>query len=282
MAKKRLNDIENNIPLEPEDDLLREGLFVLAISTVEYMLVDVASVFLRAIPLKMKSKDFKVLKEDIASVDGSVLESQIQNYLMNLSYKKIDEFINEFSEHLSINLDGYVKNHGDSLQEIKESRNLLIHNDLRVNSIYIAKAGKNIRSRVLNDKLNIDSRYFLSSLFVLKDFCESCEKEVVLKYESFTKVKAIKGMWEYIFETPILKFDDYWEVDEVGDAVYRNGKEFSNSISSSERMFLGVWLSSFNGSGGEFIKDFNMSVLDDFHKSKMIWFINSLRDFRVY
>jgi hypothetical protein len=34
------------------------------------------------------------------------------------------------------------------------------------------------------------------------------------KYNKYNKIKAMKEIWNNIFHTPILKFDDFWEYDE--------------------------------------------------------------------
>lgn len=282
VAQKKLSEIRNQSPLEPKADLFREGLFVLAVSTVEYMLVDVLAAFLRQIPSKLPDKNFTVSKEALVASDSDLVETQIQTYLMSLSYKRLDEFIDAFSGHLAISLSSYLTTHGESLQELKESRNLLLHNDLRTNTIYLAKAGKMSRAQNTDVKLKIDSAYFNSSLHVLEELCNACEAQITAKYKSYTKAKAIRALWSHIFQTPILQFDDYWEIDTTEDTVRLKTLEFRIGISSSEEMFLGIWLSHFNQSGSKFLKDFTLQRLDERNQSKMLWLLKVLKEFRVY
>lgn len=281
-AQKKLSAIRSHLPSEPNADLFREGLFVLAVATVEFMLADVFAVFLRQIPSRLPDKNFTVSKEALVATDNDLLENQIQNYLMSLGYKRLDEFIGIFSDHLSINLKPYLTAQGDSLQELKESRNLLLHNDLRTNAIYLAKAGKKSRSQRADVKLTIDFAYFNSSLHVLEELCTACEVQITAKYKSYTKAKAIKALWSYIFQTPILSFDDYWEVNTTEDTVHLKTLEFRIGISSSEEMFLGIWLNHYNQSGSDFLRGFTLQRLDERNRSKMLWLLNVLKGFRVY
>ena len=85
VAQKKLSEIRAHSPSEPSANLLREGLFVLAVSTVEYMLVDVLAALLRQIPSKIPEKSFAVSKDSLVNSAGDLLETQIQLYLMGLT-----------------------------------------------------------------------------------------------------------------------------------------------------------------------------------------------------
>lgn len=281
-AQHKLAEISSAAPTDKQGALFREGLFVLAVSTVEVMLFDVMAALLRQIPAKLPDKSFSVMKESLVERQFNVIEEQIQLYLVGLSYKKLDEFLDAFCDRLAINLGSYRSTHGDSLQEIKESRNLLIHNNLRVNSLYVAKAGPMARSSRLDERLPIDSTYFANAIVILKELCTACISAIEAKYASYTTAKAIQGLWEYIFHTPVLQFGDYWEVDEKADTVRLKAKKFHGGISGSEEVFLGVWLNHFNQSKNKYIERFCLHYLDDNNKEKMLWLISALRDFRLY
>lgn len=282
VAQKKLDEIRTHSPADPKANLLREGLLVLAVSTVEYMLLDVLAVLLRQIPSKLPDKAFTVSKDSLVDPERDLLEEQIQQYLVGLSYKRLDEFIDAFCDRLSISLLTYREKYGDSLQELKESRNLLIHNDLKTNSIYLAKAGRKARAQKTDVRLKIDIPYFTSSIEVLEELCSACHTEIENKYQSFKKVKAVRELWEYVFQTPILGFDEYWEVDLSRDTLHLKTRDFHGGISSSEEIFLGVWLNHFNQIENDYIKRFSLLHLSQDSQSKMLWLLNVLKDFRVY
>lgn len=99
-------------------------------------------------------------------------------------------------------------------------------------------------------------------------------------YCSITIVR--EALWSHVFQTPILQFDDYWKVDTTEDTVRLKTSEFRIGISSSEEMFLGIWLSHFNQSGSKFLVGFTLQRLDERNQSKMLWLIKVLKEFRVY
>ena len=94
--------------------------------------------------------------------------------------------------------------------------------------------------------------------------------------------KAIRGLWGYVFQTPILGFDDYWEEDSTEDTVRLKTTEFRVGISGSEEIFLGIWLNHYNQSGSSYLKDFSLPRLDETNQSKLLWLLNVLKEFRVY
>jgi len=55
----------------------------------------------------------------------------------------------------------------DDLIEIKETRNLLLHNNLVVNNLYLQKAGKNKRADGKGVKLKVDQEYIIQSVSTL-------------------------------------------------------------------------------------------------------------------
>ena len=281
-AQRKLSEIKNSAPTDKQGALFREGLFVLAVSTAEVMLFDVMAELLRQIPAKLPDKSFSVTKESLVERQFNIIEEQIQQYLIGLSYKKLDEFLDAFCDCLAIDIGSYRSNHGNSLLEIKESRNLLIHNNLVVNSIYLSKAGPKSRSSKLDERLSIDAEYFENAIDVLEQLCTSCCAAISAKYASYTTAKAIQDLWEYIFHTPVLRFDDYWEVIDKEDTVHLKTTKFHGGISGSEAIFLGVWLNHFNQAKNKYIEHFCLHHLDDSNKEKMLWLIGALREFRLY
>ncbi|WP_338542307.1 hypothetical protein [Paenibacillus tundrae] len=99
---------------------------------------------------------------------------------------------------------------------MKETRNLLVHNDLKVNEIYLAKCKnyKRASDKDINKYIDFDEEYIKECLNLCVDFMDSyLLTKLQMKYKDYTKIKAMKEIWDYLFDTPILKFDDFWEHD---------------------------------------------------------------------
>ncbi len=69
----------------------------------------------------------------------------------------------------------------------------------------------------------------------------------MVKYGHYTTSAVLKSLWEYLFQSPVMRFEDYWETeDSLGLVRYKRPDGDERQLSSSERMFLQVWLNHFN------------------------------------
>lgn len=283
LAIDKLGKITEAAPDGKLGSLQREGLFVLAVATVEVMIVDALLVLLRHFPGKLPDKQFMVPKNTLLQRPFDVLEDQVQIFLQGLSYKSLAELLDFTHEHLA-DIRDFRLREGDALQEIKESRNLLLHNNLVPNSVYQNKAGSLKRTPLGGSlRLEIDAKYFHRSIDILKMLCEGLQKGVLLKFSSYTRVDAIRKLWAYIFPHAAMKFDDCWVVDEKMDQVVAQKIDKYPLLQHADQMFLGVWLNHFNRRGdhpdAELLNIYHM----DFElQEKMLWLLSALRQFRVY
>lgn len=74
--------------------------------------------------------------------------------------------------------------------------------------------------------------------------------EIKVKYEKYTKYEAIRIIWNYIFNTPLLTFENCWIVEHnkiLGFNLSEVNK-ISGCLSSSEKTLLAYWLQNFNNS----------------------------------
>ena len=248
------------------------------------MLADILKEYLLKTPHKISNKDFTFAKDLFFKNQFSLIDEQVQQSINKLSYSSLKDFLDNFEKIISIDLSIYRSTYEELLQEIKESRNLLVHNDLKINSIYLSKAGPKARERVIDTRINISSTYFKQSIEVLYALCDSCEKEITEKYKKYTNIKAIRSLWDYIFTSPIFTFEEWWDVDESMDSIYGRGKadiKYYGNPSSSEKIFLSVWFNHYFGEQHDYYKYFSMKPLDDENKEKILWLISVLRNFRV-
>ena len=80
------------------------GLFVLAISTLESMMNDIAVYLLQAVPQKLDSKEFKLTKEELTNsfLTFGIVENQSQKEVTAAAYKNIEQFLEYFCKVTSI------------------------------------------------------------------------------------------------------------------------------------------------------------------------------------
>jgi hypothetical protein len=232
-----------------DDNIILEGLFVLAVSSFENCLNDTLKILLTHIPDKLDSKLENISKEDL--IEGDPLQKAIQNKIHNISYKNLKEIIAYFIKTTAIDEDSISEVLFDKLQEIKASRNLLLHNNLIVNSIYKETAGKLIRSPRNHGLLEIDQDYLYNSIVTLRDILSIFQNQLIEKYKKYTRINAVKQLWEFMFTTPIMKFENEWRIDKKADCIhsYNQDKSRRGGLSGGEEIIFNIWLSHFEGNG---------------------------------
>lgn len=283
LALKKLDTIANASPEGKSGNLQREGLFVLAVSTVEVMISDALAVVLRSFPGKLQEKNFTVSKNTLLHKPFDILEDQVQALVLSLAYKNLTELLDFTNENL-VDIREFRLKEGASLQEIKESRNLLLHNNLIPNSIYDSKAGRLKRATLGGSRrLEIDAVYFVNSINTLKLLCVGMQQGILSKFSKYTRIRAVRELWVYVFGHVDLKFDECWIFDEKSDEILAQKIDEYPRLSHGEKMFLGVWLAHFNRRGDHpHAEPLSMYDLDYLHQEKMLWLLSALRHFRIY
>src|SRR6185312_4812419 len=137
LAQSTLRRAMNHVAHLKDAPLLRQGLFVLGVASVEVMLADVLTVILTGIPEKLPSGSVSIQKPQLLDRRSRVLEDHIESHVRNLTYQSVSDLLRAFSRVLGIGLEGFTEGDRQKLVEIKESRNLLLHAGLRVNSMYL-------------------------------------------------------------------------------------------------------------------------------------------------
>jgi len=271
-TRKSIMEMKEKIEQEEVEEVLLEAFVVFSISRFESMLYTIITYFLKKVPDKIDSKDIKLLKEEILSDEP--LDLFIERKVNNIMYERIDEILSYFSLVLSIKLD-IDKATLDEFYEFKESRNLLIHNASKVNMRYLDKCPNFKRASEVGSKITFEQSYVHKSILNILDIIANVEQKLKVKYSHYTEVRAYRALWNYIFSSPILKFDDYWDVDNIKDKLIMKTTEYEKAISSSEKMYLGIWRVHYNGNA-ELLKGFNMHTISE--KNKMIFLLETLGD----
>lgn len=160
---------------------LYENLLVSSVSRFEFYLSDVVGEFLRHLPKKLaigpkggdsgKQVPIQMLV-DAAHLDDlrdDVIDLRLQA-IFHAEPKEYCAYFNAVSE-LGISLDDFGQ-----FFEIKATRDLIVHNSLLVNDLYIKKAGDHSRGEI-GDKLKVRRDYFENALSAMKTLSSSIERE---------------------------------------------------------------------------------------------------------
>ncbi len=265
--------------LNPElDKVLMHGIFVLAVASTEVMLSDILKYLLSSIPQKLPEKEFKYDKETFFENYFDLLKKSTENYVKSLSYKSFENFSDKFIEHVGIDWPKFHNDIGKYIQEIKATRNLLLHNNLVINDQYKESAGELKRRNIV-----VDYQYVCSAVDLFIKYEDILKEKIINKYKSYTKIKANKELWSFLFNSPVMQFDDYWHYNEENDDIigFKEGKH-EGALSGSETAMLGLWRTHFHGSGGDHLKHFHIRKFDNIHREKVMLFLTIAYDFSFY
>lgn len=255
------------------DNIILEGLFALAVSSFENSITDTLRVLFTGIPDKLDIKSENISKLEL--IDGNPLKQAIENKVIAVSYKSLQEIITFFTTSTNLNSDLITDDELNSLLEIKATRNLLIHNNLVENNFYIQTAGPYRRNSIGNDqKITIDQDYLYQSLIILRNVLQKFLIGLESKYAQYTKIRAAKELFNYIFKTPVMVFDNEFDVDEERDVIsFRKESSKMGALSSSERFYFNVWIAHSHGDRFEFNDGQFFSISD---KDKFSFFIKNI------
>lgn len=274
-----LSDINARVAAAAPDQVISKGLFVLSVSSVETMITDIMKYYLCSFPEKIDKKSLDVSKEELLAHPFDIVSVQVDKYLHSLGYKPIDEIMEDFCSTLSIDADHARMS--DELREIKATRNILLHNNLVSNAAYLTTAGKTGRTEKTGVALPIDRKYLLESLETMASFVGRIADLISKKYAAYTRVAAIRSLWDFTFSSPILRFDDYWDTDEANDCIAcRKAGSREALISSSEKILLDIWRAQYSGTMPG-MNAFSLSVFDEINQSKVLFLFATFRTFSL-
>lgn len=283
-----LQSIENNIK-ELENDKLGDGaikgLFVLGLSNFEIFLSDILNRFLSFYPQKLvqikedgktkrENSDYCIPKNGLFS--GDILNFFIKSKLDKLFYADIEKILTEFNKMLGIKI-SIEKADYNKLIEIKETRNLLLHNDLIVNEKYLKKTKDFKREIKIGKRLNIHKEYSLASLLLIRNTIQKIEKELLKKYRKYTLLKMLDGLWKYTFEEHIV-MNDYFNLNFKKDIYDGPLKKGRYPISSSETLFLQIWIAQRFRQG---IDNFSLALLTPDNSEKVAFLTEVFGNLRL-
>ena len=162
--------------LNQQKKLLYKSSLMSIISTVEGFLASMLHKYFKTYSTEIspaliikKDKQFSLSElesfKDIEDAKNYIVETKIEN-LIRCSFT---EWIIFFKEKLSLSM-GYLKDQEDVLNEIFQRRNVVVHNQGIVNSIYLAKVAEQFRKGVEKGETIDLSRPYLDSVINKLEF----------------------------------------------------------------------------------------------------------------
>ena len=254
------SSINENINELREDSLGNgavKGLLALGLSNFETMLGDLLKKYLSFYPQKLsllkaekgtrqEKGEYKVPRDIVNG--GELLWSIITKEVDKVFYGNIKSNFDLFYRIFAIKNEFEDKDTFAQLVEIKETRNLLLHNNLYVNEQYLFKTEAIKRETEIGKQLTITPQYAVDSLCLIQSIIESIKEKIIEKYGKFTLLQMLQKLWSYTFK-PHIKFEDHFVLNIEKDIYDGPFKESKYSLSSSEMFFLQVWKSQRFGSG---------------------------------
>jgi hypothetical protein len=273
-AQGGLQRIEQSLANDELCDLHVQGMFVLALAGFESMLQDMLAYYFRQIPAALPKSEKPIPKD--AMLSNRLLDHLIQETVRDWGYAKLSNLVNRV--HGALSLAAADSESVACLNEIKETRNLLLHNSLVVNHIYLEKAGPKCRANRLDQKLALDRSYLAYTLDVLHAATQDLREKAAGKYATYTHHSAVRKLWDHLFTSPVMEFDDYW--DTRGSAItFKRAGQREDHLANSEQMLLGVWLQHFNPYYvPKKVVAINMRSLDDTRREDLIYLLTTVAD----
>lgn len=246
------------------DTLINQGLFLMITAYFEDSIRELMRIVLVAFPEKLIKNSCTISREQICAVadeghsviiddelyllfkDG--VRTQLER-LLKILFNKEYGGAKRSNERNTISEN--EKNAIIKLEEISLYRNALIHNGGKV-STEMNERVKSFKPTEAGNNLRFDSNLIHSFVKVYYDFFVFLEKKIKETYRSYqhlSRIERVKILWKKSFSSPMLRFEDYWDVDNERDLITDiKFPDFEDCISSSEKVLLSIWRHQFDDS----------------------------------
>ncbi|UCE08539.1 MAG: hypothetical protein JSW07_11160 [bacterium] len=264
-------------------EILIQGLFVLGVSHLEVLLSDLLKRLVLLHPesigvLYRKNEKTDDLKYEVSIDDlknGIILENLIEKRIDKFCYNNIETILKKLSEVLKFELKVNI----DKIVEIKESRNLLLHNNLIVNDYYLNRTKSIKRAERKNEKITLDAEYVKNSIEYIIVIVTTIRKAIYKKYKDYTILALLKRLWDFTFAgsgIPTL-IEDFWTLNHEKDIIDGPVKPPREYFASSEKFFFEVWRAQRTGKS---VTNFSMVHLDSENIKKLSFLVEVFGNLR--
>lgn len=254
--------------LDSKPDYILKGTFVYIISLFESSFTECLKRYLVSFPTKItdgkiSGKETKYLLETTFTTD--VIEFIIEDFLQEYTYKSVSEIMKKTFNLLDIDSNKIEFNNAE-LVEKKQRRNILVHNDLTVDKKYIRIT--KCDPQHIRKKLKIDEKYITETINLTKTILYKTKKELILVYGEYNRSKLLRKVWNYVFNSPLLIYEEYWNNDDF--FIFENGKKFDiNDLSSGEKTLLAYWIQHYSADIVDRLFDLKGMNMSAYHSKQM-------------
>jgi hypothetical protein len=228
-------DIISNI-----EERSSKAMFVYSYAVFESTITEILRYYLYAFPKKVDKKYFEIEKDELLAspITYDILQRIVDRYIRKYSSESLLKYLTFFEKTTSIKMD--INTY--EIEKISEMRNHIIHDNVKYSLLY---------SHIKSQKILLNSQDMIDCINVLFNLLEKICNQIARVYQNYTKEKLVRSLWEYVFSTPLLKFDKIWKINQNGELQLGDIeliKEMSTQICRSEQLFLAVFLQQYNSS----------------------------------
>lgn len=253
--------VEQNITLINEQSMKAQYIYIY--SVFESVLTETLRYYLASFPEKIE-KNIMISKEQLLSspLTGVVTLDVINTYIRGFSSDSLRKYIEFYLKTLELAVDF----DGRDIQRIVSVRNTIVHDNFKTSSILCYVAPKNSEE--------LKASVLRSDCLCLKNLLSEISVAVNEKYQKYTLEKVCRTVWEEIFFTPLLKFDDIWRIDKGIIHIREFDKEKYTCLGTGEKTLFAVFLQQYSTSLNDKLFGFKdmaaICSLDNSSREKLI------------
>jgi hypothetical protein len=250
---KRLQKIDEKLG---DDLVINQGLFLMTTAHFEEAIRELIRTVLVAFPEKLTKDSCTISREKICEIadkgHGVIIDNELYSLFRDGVRNQLEKlfkilFNKERKKEKKPSNKNEISDEETTLivkiEEISLYRNALIHDGGKVN-IEINEKVKFLKPNSEQD-LRFDSELTRLFMNVYKEFFQKLNNEIQKTFSSYNElsmIEKIKNVWKECFSSPILQFEDYWEIDYDQDLITGiKYPEVEDIISSSEKVKLSIW-----------------------------------------
>lgn len=249
--------------LSVNSPLIITSMFLMLVSYLESMQKEVLRYYLKYDPKMITTK--KMIEIDIDTLidneDFNLMDCLVSDCIEKMSYRDIAKLFFKVLD---------IKEPDNDIKSIKKRRNELIHKNLKMDFK---------QAKAEHDYIN--SEYLSLSMDEYVKYLNCIQIQICDKYGKYTKLNALKNLWNYTFNTPLCNnFEDYWYIERDSDSISGwKTCQYEKSLSHSETFMLSIWRSQVSGYKVDFI---NMSSLGHHMQICLYMFLKLSNDIFLY
>jgi hypothetical protein len=255
--QEKLEEIEKKLG---NDFIINQGLFLMITAYFEDSVRTLMKVVLFNFPEKLTKDSYTISREQICTVADNGHDVIIDNELYYLfkdgvrtQLEKLLKILFNKEYKKNANRNSISEKEKESiikLMEISLYRNALIHKGGKVSNeinekvkYFKPQSGKELRfdSKLIELFIKEYKKFFQ---YLTQEINSTCSSYIDLSVIAKTEI-----LWKNCFSSPILQFEDYWEIDEERDSITKiKYPKIEKNISNSEKILLSIWRHQFDDS----------------------------------